>query len=157
MHSAVAVPLGNFKRCCTKKWSLSGTARNTPKYATDIDQLARPKYENSYPSNANAGIGPINPADMVIDPAAEATVCATFASSMENASFGLIKANKPMDMHAAKTDPACDHPVFNPTETFMEAMIIPTIAPEMIARTVNALFDDFNVVPEAVTNVGVGA
>jgi len=36
-------------------------------------------------------------------------------------------------------------------------MIIPTIAPEMIARTVNALFDDFNVVPEAVTNVGVGA
>jgi hypothetical protein len=58
-----------------------------------------------------------------------------------------------MDMHAAKTDPACDHPVFNPNETFMEAMIIPTIAPEMIARTVNALFD--LVVVEAVNVVDV--
>jgi hypothetical protein len=34
----------------------------------------------------------------------------------------------------------------------MEAMIIPTIAPEMIARTVNALFDF--VVVEAVNVVG---
>jgi hypothetical protein len=35
----------------------------------------------------------------------------------------------------------------------MEAMIIPTIAPEMIARTVNALFD--LVVVEAVNVVDV--
>ena len=138
MHSAVAVPLGNFNRCCTKKWSLSGTARKTPKYATDIDQLAKPKYVCSYPSKANAGIGPIKPADIVIDPAAEATVWATFASSFENGSLGFIKANKPIEMHAARTDPACDHPVFNPNETFMDAMTIPTAEPDRIALTVSA-------------------
>jgi len=76
---------------------------------------------------------------MVIDPAAEATVCATFASSLENGSFGLISANNPIDIHAASTDPACDHPVFRPNETFMEAITIPTIDPDKIARTDNAL------------------
>jgi hypothetical protein len=79
-----------------------GTAKKTPRYATDAPHamIVRPSY--LCPSICSAGIGPMRPAAMVMDPAAEATVWQMFASACVNGTLGLSALKSPMLTAAAR-------------------------------------------------------
>ena len=76
----------------------------------------------------------MSPAAMVIDPAAEATVCAMFASRGVNGRSGLSAAKTPMLIAAESTLPPCAHPAFSPKLTFMALTMNPTTTPVTTAR-----------------------
>ena len=101
--SAVAVPDGNLSCDSNRKWRRKGTAKNTPRNATDAPQVIKVHTEYRKPSRCRAGIGPMRPAAMVIEPAALATVWQTFASSCVNGILGFIALNNPMLTAAANT------------------------------------------------------
>ena len=101
--SAVAVPDGNLSCDSNRKWRRKGTAKNTPRNATDAPQVIMVHTEYRKPSRCRAGIGPMRPAAMVIEPAALATVWQTFASSCVNGILGFIALNNPMLTAAANT------------------------------------------------------
>ena len=76
----------------------------------------------------------MSPAAMVIDPAAEATVCAMFASRGVNGRSGLSAAKTPMLIAAESTLPPCAHPAFSPKLTFIALTMNPTTTPVTTAR-----------------------
>ena len=86
----------------TRKCRRMGTAKKTPRYATDAPHamIVRPSY--LCPSICSAGIGPMRPAAVVMDPAAEATVWQMFASACVNGTLGLSALKRPMLTAAAR-------------------------------------------------------
>ena len=78
--SAVAVPDGNLGCDSNRKWRRKGTAKNTPRNATDAPQVIM-FHAVSQTEQVQGGDRPMRPAAMVIEPAALATVWQTFASS----------------------------------------------------------------------------
>ena len=134
MVSAVAVPDGNRSCDSSRKCRRRGTAKKTPRNATDAPQVIIVQTEYRMPSRCRAGMGPMRPAAMVMEPAALATVWHTFASSWVNGIFGLMALNSPMLTAAAKTLPPWPHPALSPKLTFIADTTKPTSIPAITAR-----------------------
>mmetsp|Transcript_5621 Transcript_5621/g.23810 ORF Transcript_5621/g.23810 Transcript_5621/m.23810 type:complete len:287 (+) Transcript_5621:1325-2185(+) len=136
MVSAVAVPEGNLSASalCTTKCARSGAAKKTPRYATAAPHAAMTQTECSMPSICSAGMGPISPAAMVMDPAADAVVWQMFASSSVNGRAGAMAEKSPMLTTAEITLPPCAQPALSPNDTFMALTTTPTHIPATTAR-----------------------
>ena len=104
------------------------------------------------PSICSAGMGPMSPAAMVIDPAADAVVWQMFASSSVNGRAGASAEKRAMLTPPEITLPPCAQPALSPNETFMALTTTPTHIP---ATTARALRGSFGPGPAIATREGV--
>ena len=97
----------------------------------------------------SAGIGPMSPAAMVMDPAADATVWQMFASSGLNGTSGRSAAKNPIEMAAERTLPPCAQPALSPKLTFMALTTNPTKTPASTARALRGSASRDTIAPPA--------
>jgi hypothetical protein len=112
-----------------------GTAKYTPKKATEKAHKYNSHSVKFCPNNLRAGIHAIKPLVDAIVPAADAVVVAITVSYFVNALLGLTNLKIPIEIMDANIEPPCVQPVLKPKLIFIAPTKIPVNAPTIIARS----------------------